>query len=55
MLLEVTVKHTLIIYGKLKGHGKLRKNTLLYDGPISESAATNIRKWWVEAQKKEKA
>jgi hypothetical protein len=39
------MKHVLVISGKLKGHGKMRKNVPEYIGPIPEKAAINIRAW----------
>lgn len=49
------MKHSLIIYGKKKGHGTLRKNELLYSGPIPEAAAINVREWVLENLEKEKS
>jgi len=49
------MKRSLIIYGKRKGHGKNRKNEVLYNGPCPPDAATNIAKWWLDAKDKERA
>ena len=48
---DTEVKHTLIVYGKKKGHGKCRKNVPEYVGPIPPKAVNNVRKWFVEIYK----
>jgi hypothetical protein len=48
------MKHTVIVYGKLKGHGKMRKNRIEFTMPILSSTtrvAINARKWFVENYK----
>lgn len=49
------MKRILVIYGKMKGSGKLRKNELLYKGPIPRDAAANIAKWWLDNKGQERA
>jgi hypothetical protein len=52
------MRRILAIYGKMKGSGRLRRNELLYKGPIPPDAAVNIAKWWLaakDAEEKERA
>ncbi len=51
------MKHEVIVYGKLKGHGKMRRNRIDYAATIKTydearnrytPQAINVRKWFVE-------
>jgi len=44
------MKHVLIVYGRKKGHGKMRRNIPEYY-TTSEWVASNTNKWFVEVYK----
>ena len=46
------MKHILIVYGRAKGHGKMRQNIPeYYTDWVPEWIAANTRKWFVEGYK----
>lgn len=48
------MRHEVVVYGKLKGHGKMRKNRIEFRMPIVSSntkVAVHVRQWFVENYK----